>query len=190
MRHVIHFNGSINPVTVHNIRQLTLQAILGNTQTAKATELYYVFSSEGGDVTSGLALYNFLRGISIPITMHNFSSVESIAVLIFLAADNRYTVPIGRFLLHSFQTNFASSSVDIPRLSERARSLDNYMDIYIRCFQERVDSAKKPIDLESVFRGDAAIIDATAAIDVGIVHKIVPPSKLITTSDIHWWVSP
>jgi len=192
-RHMIHFSGSITPVSVNNIKGTTLQALTShqsNPAMPPVSELYYIFASEGGDVNSGIYLYNFLRGIGMPITMHNFASVESVATMVFMAADKRYIVPSGRFIFHSFSRNFPFASVDAPRLQEAAASIDSYMDIYTSCLKERIDDTKEPIDFESIFKGEAHIMDATSAVATGIVHKIVSPDGLMNPNDVHWLVAP
>jgi len=161
-----------------------------NPAASRVSEFYFMFASEGGDVSSGISLYNFLRGINVPIIMHNFATVDSIAAMVFMAADTRYTVPSGRFVLHSFSRNFSFASVDGPRLMEAALSTSSYHDIYTGCFKERIKNAQKPIDFDSIFKGEAVIMEATTALATDIVHKIVPSEGLIKVDDVHWWVAP
>ena len=192
-RHVIHFSGSITPAAVSNIKSITLQALAAhrnNPAMPPVSELYYMISSEGGDVNSGISLYNFLRGINTPIIMHNFASIESIAATIFMAADKRYTTPLGRFTIHSFSRNFPFNSVDGPRLQEAAASIDSYMEIYVSIFKERIKGAKEAIDFDSIFKGAALVMSAACALDKGIVHKIIPPDGLINPDDVHWGIAP
>ena len=192
-RHIIHFGGNINPATVHNIKSVTLQALSAhrnNQAIPPVSELHYMFFSEGGDVPAGIALYNFLRGLDKPVIMHNYSSVESIATIVFLAADTRYVVPGGRFLFHNFTLNFPSAAIDAPKLHERARSIDSYADIFTNIFQERIKDAKEYVDLAAVFGGSACIMGAETAVRAGVAHKIVAPDGLIDSNDMHWMVSP
>lgn len=35
------------------------------------TEFYFLMSTPGGQVMSGLTLYNFLRALPVPLRMHN-----------------------------------------------------------------------------------------------------------------------
>ena len=191
-RHVIHFNGSINPITAYNIKDVTLKAMHVNSQQGipAASELYYIFSSTGGDAAAGIDLYNFLRGIHIPITIHNFSSMDSIASLVFLAANTRYVVPSGRFLLHKFSMTPTTGTYDSSLFEELAMSLNSYMDIYASIFKERVNGIEKLIDFNAVFKGNSIILDASISTEFGIAHKIIPPDNLISPYDTSWWVAP
>ena len=67
----------------------------------RPSRLYFLFSSSGGSVDAGIALYNYLRALPVPIVMHNTGSIDSIANVVFLAADERYANPHSIFLLHA-----------------------------------------------------------------------------------------
>lgn len=56
----------------------------------KPDTIYSLFSSPGGQVESGVTLYNFLRALPVEIIMHNTGSIDSAANIVFLAADTRY----------------------------------------------------------------------------------------------------
>lgn len=184
-RHVIHFSGLINQQSTYNIWSIFLQAMQGG-----AASILFRFSSEGGDLNSGFALYNNLRSVPIPIEAHNIGSVESIATLVYLAADTRKVVEHGRFLIHSFNANFSCLSVDFGRLSERARSIDNYGEIYAKIFDERTQDAKTPINVLDALKGEALIIDASTAASSGVASGMVTPEDVLSISDTHWWASP
>ena len=64
------------------------------------TTFYFAFSSAGGSIAAGITLYNFLRGLPVELVMHNTGSVDSIATVIFLAANRRYACSHSRFLFH------------------------------------------------------------------------------------------
>lgn len=76
----------------------------------KATQLYFLFSSTGGSVDAGVALYNFLRALPVPLVMHNIGSIDSIANVVFLAADERYGSANSSFLFHGIQWGFGQGA--------------------------------------------------------------------------------
>ena len=78
-------------------------------QTAPS-QLYFLFSSTGGSVDAGVALYNYLRSLPIPLVMHNIGSIDSIANVVFLAADQRYATPHSSFLFHGMTWGFAQGA--------------------------------------------------------------------------------
>jgi len=66
------------------------------------TDFYFLLSTPGGQVASGMTLYNFLHGIPATVTMHNIGNVDSIGNAIFVAADaaNRYACAHSTFMFH------------------------------------------------------------------------------------------
>jgi ATP-dependent protease ClpP protease subunit len=68
--------------------------------------LYFLFSSPGGDVNAGVAIYNFLRALPVPrIVMHNTATIDSVANVIFHAADERFAAPHSTFHFHGVGLN-------------------------------------------------------------------------------------
>ena len=55
--------------------------------------------------TYGLSAYNFLKGVPLEITTHNFGSVDSIGVVLYCAGARRLSVPHARFLIHGVSVN-------------------------------------------------------------------------------------
>ncbi len=76
----------------------------------KPAQLYFLFSSTGGSVDAGVALHSYLRALPVPITMHNIGSIDSIANVVFLAADERYAAPHASFLFHGVQWGFGQGA--------------------------------------------------------------------------------
>ena len=91
--------------------------------TQKPDRLYFLFSSPGGSVSAGVTLFNYLRSLPVPIVMHNTGSVDSIAAVVFLAADERYANPHASFLLHGVKWGFPQgANLDWPALQETVNS--------------------------------------------------------------------
>ncbi len=93
---VINFSG-------HEINNKTVPALMGvisNEINDGVEEITLAFSSPGGQVTEGIALYNFLKGVPAKLTVHNIGQVDSIANVIFMAGDERLAVPTSSFFFH------------------------------------------------------------------------------------------
>ena len=63
-------------------------------------EVHLCFSSLGGYVHSGIYLYNHIRALPLRVVAHNAGTVASIAVAVFLAADERYCSQHSVFMIH------------------------------------------------------------------------------------------
>lgn len=74
-------------------------------------EFILVISSPGGSVFHGLSAYNYLKGLPVEITTHNFGSVDSIGIVLYCSGSKRLSVPQARFLLHGVSAQFRGSRV-------------------------------------------------------------------------------
>ncbi len=70
-------------------------------------------------MAAGITLYNFLRALPIHIVMHNTGSVDSIATVIFLAAEERYACSHSRFLFHGVATGEMPAGTRLNRFQTR-----------------------------------------------------------------------
>ena len=62
--------------------------------------IHLMISSGGGVVFYGSNLFSHLKRLPIKISTYNISTVESIAVPLFCAGDDRYCVPEANFMIH------------------------------------------------------------------------------------------
>jgi ATP-dependent Clp protease protease subunit len=111
------------------INQGSVQKIMGACSDAlrqfNPQRLYLSFTSGGGEVAAGIALYNFLRGLPVRVVTHNLGAVDSIAVVIFLAGQDRFAVPTATFLFHGVQIIVQqAATLTIFQLRECVSGLD------------------------------------------------------------------
>jgi len=102
----ISYYGPINASTAKAVMDTCSNVVAQ----AGPSRLYFLFSSIGGSVDAGMALYGFLRGLPVPLVMHNTGSVDSVANVVFLAADERYASPHSMFLLHGVTWGFVQGA--------------------------------------------------------------------------------
>lgn len=111
----VNFFESIDPIKVKQLMALLSEII----NKEKPDVIYCLFSSFGGNVDSGIILYNFIRSLPVEFVMHNTGSIDSIANVIFLSADTRYASLHSSFLFHGIVQNVnASSSLTKNTLQE------------------------------------------------------------------------
>ena len=89
------FTGLIEPATVTRIC-----AALNSAINTSCDEVHLSFSSLGGTVADGIYLYNHIRGLPLKVTAYNVGSVSSIAVTVFVAAEERYCSAHAMFMVH------------------------------------------------------------------------------------------
>lgn len=119
----INFSGEINPISVERIRAGIL-SVVQNINHKNIDHLYFLFSSNGGSVNSGIELFNFLKALSLKITMHNTGTVDSIASVVFLAAEQRYSSEHSSFLLHGVTAHLSSTSCKLNTLKELVSQIE------------------------------------------------------------------
>ncbi len=123
-----------------------LMQIVDNKLKQGAKKLGLLISTPGGDVFQGLTAYNFLKGIPMEITTHNFGSADSIGVVLFCAGSKRLSVPHVRFLLHGVQCNFQQSvSLEEKQLEERLKGLQIDMGNIARVIADTIKKDKDKI---------------------------------------------
>lgn len=168
--HVISFIAPINPQTVSVLQQ----EILNIVSTENIDEFCIKFSSTGGNLNAGFQLYSFLRSMKTPITMINTSNVDSIAVIVYLAAQKRYALSNSKFLLHGFDWTFPSNNVGYAAILESYTSLNAELKRYVNVYKERTDGASKPIDVSACLSGNPSVLSDADAVSAGISHKTIP----------------
>ena len=115
------FRDEINDQSVNRFMDFTSKAIAQY----EPKTLYFLFSSGGGWVNSGVTLYNYLRGLPQETVMHNTGSVDSIANAVFLAGKKRYAAPASVFVLHGISWTFPQgSSLSYSQMQETVSRFD------------------------------------------------------------------
>jgi len=115
---VIKFFAPVIDVTIN-----TLMNAIDQKMKQGITQFIILVSSPGGSVFHGLSAYNYLKGLPVTITTHNFGSVDSIGVVLFCGGSKRLSVPQARFLLHGVSASFRNERLEEKQLEERLKGL-------------------------------------------------------------------
>jgi len=135
-----------------------------------AKKMGLLISTPGGDVFYGLSAYNYLRGIPLEITTHNFGSADSIGVVLYCAGTRRLSVPHARFLLHGVMCNFTQpASLEEKQLEERLKGLQIDMGNIARIIADTIRKDKQQILQDMQNR---TTLYPEQAIEYGLVHEI------------------
>ena len=133
-------------------------------------EIYLCISSLGGYVGDGVYLYNHIRSLPVNVTMHNTGSVSSIAVAVFVGADQRFCSQHGNFMIHPttigpFQEALPWSKLDSALKSALAE--DSRTENILR------ERTSLPDDILNARRMTDVNIGAEKALEHGLVHDIL-----------------
>lgn len=88
-------SGDVNSDMVHRM----FEAVAAMTEDGIDTA-HVLLQSNGGYVSDGLCLYNFMASSPIKFVMYNAGAVASIAVVLYLAGSRRYASETARFMIH------------------------------------------------------------------------------------------
>jgi ATP-dependent protease ClpP protease subunit len=134
------------------------------------TEIYLAFSTPGGQVMAGLAVYNMLRALPVPVITHNMANIDSIGNAIFLAGAQRLACPHSTFMFHGVGFALpANMQVEEKFLRER---LDGLIADQTRIAQIIVERTTiNATEARKLFR-EARTKNAGDALARGIVHEI------------------
>lgn len=135
-----------------------------------AEKIVLLISFPGGQVTSGLALYNFLKRIPVELETHNYGSVDSIAVAIFCAGKKRFCVSDGKFFMHEIGHNVPQGKRFEPKeLKEMLKNLEDERDTIVKIVAENCGRKAEEIDKDmEKTKG----LDAEGAKKYGLIHEI------------------
>jgi len=133
-------------------------------------EFILLVSSPGGSVVHGLSAYNYLKGLPVSITTHNFGSVDSIGIVVYCAGSKRLSVPQARFLFHGVNVQFrGEQNLDEKLLEERLGGLR--IDVENIAGVIAANTGKKTEDITGAMI-ERMVLNPEQAQSWGLVHEI------------------
>ena len=132
-------------------------------------EIYFCMNSLGGYVGDGVFLYNHIRSLPIQVVAHNTGGVHSIAVAVFVAADERYCSAHSVFQIHPTTIGPIQEAMTWERL-------DGFRDAALADDQRTEDILRErtgiPDEVLSARRVRDVYITPQDALEYGIVHGV------------------
>jgi len=181
-QHIVHFHCQIDQGSSERFRDQCLAAV-----SAGASSLLLNLSTVGGSTNFGFTLYTFLKSLPVPITVFNAGNIESMGIVMYLAASERIASPNSRFLIHPMNWYFNQATVDHSRLREYLSSLNNDLDRYVKIFELETEQADRKLDIFKCLSAEEKVIAAQDSIACGIVHRV---EQIVFAADaVHWKVS-
>jgi ATP-dependent Clp protease, protease subunit len=134
----------------------------------RCDEVQLCISSYGGYVSDGMFLYNHIRGLPLRVVAHNTGSVTSIAVAVFLAAEERYCSSLGMFMIHPTVMS-SKEGMSAQRLQS---SLDSALADDRRTENILRERAAIPEEILTARRFKDVYITPHEAVIYGLVHAV------------------
>lgn len=126
-------------------------------------------NSPGGEVQSGLALYDVMQAVSCPIRTVCLGMAASMGALLFIAGDDREILPHSRVMIHD---PLIGAGAGGSALSVKARA-DDLMRI--RDITAGVIARHSGMPIERVFELTASdtYFEAEEAVEAGLADRII-----------------
>jgi ATP-dependent protease ClpP protease subunit len=162
---VIRFFAPVIDATVNALMSAVDQKMKQGTQ-----DFTILISSPGGSVIHGLSAYNYLKGLPVSITTHNFGSVDSIGIVLYCSGSRRLSVPQARFLFHGVNVQFrGEQNLDEKLLEERLKGLRIDVENIAKVIAANTGKSTKDITDAMIER---TTLNPEEAQSWGLVHAI------------------
>jgi ATP-dependent protease ClpP protease subunit len=157
---LVNFYANILENTVNDL--IKFVTLMNSDQTKKGDpidEIIIQISSSGGSSDHGLLAYNFFKQTGLSITTIGMGNVDSAAVMLYCAGDNRISVPSCRFLLHEATATITGqfNHSKLKELTEVTERINNdYCNVIANVCGKNLSSVKKNIKDGLVMSSDKA----------------------------------
>lgn len=154
--------GSVNEQMVQRVFTGFTQAINQKVRTA-----HLLVHSSGGNIGDGVGIYNFLRNLPIRLIAYNGGLVASIAVILFLAAQERKASASANFVIHKSFHTLPGGTADQLEIHAKGLKIED----------ERTEGIlKQHLKLSraqwNTHKRGNLMITANDAIKIGLIHEI------------------
>lgn len=138
-------------------------------QEAPGQEITLFINSPGGEVDSGLAIYDTMRAIGCPIRTVCTGTAASMAAILFLSGDQRDMLPHSKVMIHDplIPGGVGGSALTVDAVARNLmRARQTIADIIARHTGKTLEEVLAKTASDSYF-------DAQEAVDWGLADRII-----------------
>ena len=175
---------------------LSPQAFILAVNNLDASVINVRINSPGGYVDDGFAIYNFLNQLDKEVNTFNDGIAASIASVIFMAGDKRYTAENASLMIHDPWSIIAGNSTDMRKEAETLDTLKSQIaGVYASRSGLDTDEIGRLMLDETWITGESAVVDgwadeiienkkaAACAFDLGIFDNIPENIKNLSNAN-------
>lgn len=136
-------------------------------------DIYLYVNSPGGEVTSGLAIYDTMQYVKPDINTICIGQAASMGALLMTAGaeGSRYALPNSRFMVHQPLGGAEGQATDVEiRTQELLRIKDRIIEILSRHTGKDEDTVREDVDRDH-------FMSSTEAVDYGLVDEVLESRK-------------
>lgn len=175
----ISFLSAISPQTTP-----ALVGTLANMVNNGHDEIHLFLSTPGGTVHDGIAIYNTLRALPVPVRTYNVGSVNSIGNVIYQAGDKRICAENASFMFHGVGCDIQNARLELKQLNEQVKSIQNDQSLIAGIITRHTGMTEEEVNglfLEMEYMSAQEALERGVADEVGDIRlpKGVPIHQLI-----------
>ncbi|MBQ8904691.1 MAG: ATP-dependent Clp protease proteolytic subunit [Oscillospiraceae bacterium] len=142
---------------------------LDRTEPGKEITLY--INSPGGDVMSGIAVYDFIRLMKSPVKTVCIGTAASMGAILFLAGETRQMLPHTRVMIHD--PSYGRNDIGGRKPHEIQRELDSLNRT--RTVLAEIIAERAGKDIEEIYKltADDSYFYAEEAVEFGLATEIM-----------------
>lgn len=164
-----------NPICISFISHVdaqTAQVLVGTMFDAMNRghdEIHLMMSTPGGSVSDGIAVYNTIISMPVPVHTYNTGTCDSIGNVIFAAGRTRTAFPASRFMFHGVGFDIQMARFELKDLNQRTENIKNDQSMIGDILVKHTNLAAE--DVDSLFL-EAAFLRSQEAFNRGIVDEV------------------
>ncbi len=163
-------------VTAESMNSLLMQLMYLEHEEDKSPVQLYI-NSPGGEVDSGLAVYDYMRSMKRPLITVCSGTAASMGSILFLGADKRCILPHGKIMIHDPSYGKADFSGMKPNeIQPRLNDLRKVSGIIRDIIAERTGQSKERV---ARYTRKDSYFDAAEALRFGLATDIVDTTEKI-----------
>ena len=172
---MLFLNGSIGSEECAGI----ITSLLYLEKTDPDSPVNLIINSPGGEVRSGLAVYDVLSLMKSPVITVCMGQAASMGSIIFLAGDKRIMLPHSELMIHDpSYGSFNADHMKPHEIQERVDSLRKTGDELVRIVVNRTgndeETIRQKMKEDSFFNADEALAFGLATKIAGSLKEVLP----------------
>lgn len=166
MERKIFFTEEVTPESAAEL----IQVLLYLESDDPSREICLYLNTPGGEVSSGLAVYDTILGLTCKVRTVCIGTAASMGSILFLAGSTRQILPHAQVMIHDPLISGLSGSKNALALDREARKLMKTREMLGRILSERTG---RSIDEVLEMTREDCYLDADQALAFGIATEIV-----------------
>ena len=159
---IIFLSGEINDVLANNIVAQLLYL-----DSLSKSDIYIYINSPGGNVTSGLAIYDTINYIKSNVITIGFGNCASMGAFLLACGNKRYALPNCEIMIHEVFGGATGQATDISIINNQIQKLKHIINSIL---SEKTGKSIKTIEKDT---HKDNYMSAHEALKYGLIDKVI-----------------